>query len=169
MKNLEEYEEGSVQSDDITMLAFEFFGREQLISEKIVIKNSFESLPILQEKFKNYCIEQGVKTPVIQKMSIVIDDLLNNIISYAYQDDEEHTIELWVEYSKEMLSVTISDDGIPFNPFNTGTVDTTLSLDEREVGGLGILLVKKMVDKFKYRREINKNVVSISINLADHK
>ena len=158
---------GCAQSDDITMLAFEFFGREQLVSEKIVITNTLESLSILKEKFEAYCVEQGIKMSVMQKMNIAIVDLLNNIISQAYEDEDEHNIELWVEYSKELLSVTISDDGIPFNPFNRGAVDTKLSLDERDVGGLGIFLVKKMVDKYKYRREINKNVVSLTINLTD--
>ena len=53
------------------------------------------------------------------------------------------------------------DDGIPFNPFGIETPDTELSLEERKIGGLGIHLVRKMMDRVSYRRRIDKNVISV--------
>ena len=57
--------------------------------------------------------------------------------------------------------VTITDDGIPFDPFSVKTPDTDLSIDEREIGGLGIHLVRNMMDKVSYQRKDNKNIVNL--------
>ena len=88
------------------------------------------------------------------------------ILEQAYDDDIEHNIELNFECNNEKLSVTFIDDGIPFNPFNERKVDTTLSVEDRDIGGLGIFLVKELVDSYKYNRKINQNVVVITIKLA---
>ena len=92
---------------------------------------------------------------------MVFDELLNNIISYAYQDDEEHEIEVRVEAAGERLVVSIADDGIPFNPFDAAKPDTGLALEERTLGGLGIHLVLKVMDKVAYQRRTNKNVLTL--------
>ena len=94
-------------------------------------------------------------------MHVVIDELLTNIISYAYLDDEKHDIGIKVELSADRLKVSIVDDGIPFNPLGIETPDTELSLEERKIGGLGIHLVRKMMDRVSYRRRIDKNVITV--------
>ena len=94
-------------------------------------------------------------------MGVVFDELLNNTISYAFRDDAEHEIDIRAERAGNRLTVTISDDGIPFNPLGTQTPDTRLSLEEREVGGLGIHLVRNMVDDISYQRGINRIVLSL--------
>ena len=93
-------------------------------------------------------------------MHLVIDELLTNIISYAYPDDEHHEIGIKIELSANRLKVSMVDDGIPFNPLGLETPDTELSLEEREIGGLGIHIVRKMMDKVSYRRRIDKNVIT---------
>ncbi len=93
-------------------------------------------------------------------MNVVFDELLSNIVSYAYRDKREHTIDLRAELSADRLAVTITDDGRPFNPFTrVAPYDTTASLAEREPGGLGIHLVRNMMDEVSYRRRTDKNVV----------
>ena len=88
------------------------------------------------------------------------DELLTNIISYAYRDDKEHEIGIKVELSSDRLKVSMVDDGIPFNPLGIEKPDTELPLEEREIGGLGIHLVRNMMDKVSYRRRIDKNVIT---------
>ena len=92
-------------------------------------------------------------------MNVVFEELLNNIVSYAYRDEGEHTIDLRVELSSDRLAVTITDDGRPFNPFMSAVPDITVSLEEREPGGLGIHLVRNMMDEVSYRRRTGKNAV----------
>jgi len=99
------------------------------------------------------------------KLKLIFDELLNNVISYAYRDDAEHDIETRVELTGKRLTVTISDDGVPFNPLSLATPDTNLSLEEREIGGLGIHLVRNLVDDVSYQRRIDKNVMTMTMHL----
>jgi anti-sigma regulatory factor (Ser/Thr protein kinase) len=93
-------------------------------------------------------------------MNVVFEELLSNIVSHAYRDEGEHTIDLRAELSADRLALTITDDGRPFNPFTSVAPDTTaVSTQEREPGGLGIHLVRNMMDEVSYRRRTNKNVV----------
>ncbi len=167
MKVTLEHEVGREQFDDITVLVFEFEGRDNFVTDEISIANSYESLPNLQEKFEEFCKNQNVALPIMQKFNIAIDDLFNNIISYAFNDDKEHMIDIHFVYSNEKLSITIIDDGIPFNPFAEKAVDTSLSVENRDIGGLGILLIKNLIDDYSYSRKINKNVVTLTMNLLD--
>jgi sigma-B regulation protein RsbU (phosphoserine phosphatase) len=86
---------------------------------------------------------------------------LNNVISYAYGDDSEHDIEVRMELAGERLTVIIADDGIPFNPLNVEPPETGSSLEDRDAGGLGIHLVRKLVDELSYQRRIDKNVMTM--------
>ena len=89
-----------------------------------------------------------------------------SIETYAYSDEDEHNIEIKVELSGDRLTVSITDDGIPFNPFGVETPDTKLSLEERKTGGLGIHLVRKVMDKVSYQRRIDKNVITLVKDMA---
>jgi len=94
-------------------------------------------------------------------VAMVFDELLNNTISYGYQDDGEHTIDVQVDVYPRYLSVVIKDDGIPFNPFSLDDPDITLSIEEREIGGLGVHLVRNVMDDVSYERKVNQNVLTL--------
>jgi sigma-B regulation protein RsbU (phosphoserine phosphatase) len=98
---------------------------------------------------------------------MALDEFLNNIISYAYKDDQHHAIQITSERVDDSVVITIIDDGIPFNPFTSAPPDTTAGIEERDVGGLGIHLVKEMMDEVSYQRRVNQNVVKITKWIAD--
>ena len=81
------------------------------------------------------------------------------------RDDAEHEIEINIERAKNRLTVTITDDGVPFNPLGAEIPDTTLSLADRDTGGLGIHLVRSLVDELSYQRRIDRNVVTMTSHL----
>ena len=100
------------------------------------------------------------------QIDIAIDELFSNIAHYAYNPDVgEATVR--VEIIKEPLSVVITfiDKGVPYDPLTTAEPDTTLSAEEREIGGLGIFMVKKSMDEITYRYENGSNILSIRKNL----
>ena len=98
---------------------------------------------------------------------MVFDELLTNIISYAYGGDKsEHQIEISLSYTDSRLGITIADDGMPFNPFTREDPDISLGVDEREIGGLGILLVKKTMDETAYQRRNNQNLITLIKNCS---
>jgi sigma-B regulation protein RsbU (phosphoserine phosphatase) len=151
------------QADDITILAVQYKGRieQDGTNLRLIIKNRLEELSVVEEQFHEFAQQNDIPDGARQKMSIVLDDLLNNVVNYAYQDEDEHEIEVHIELSGKRLVATIQDDGVPFNPFGLETPDVSGSVGEREIGGLGIHLVRSMMDEYLYQRQINKNVVTL--------
>jgi anti-sigma regulatory factor (Ser/Thr protein kinase) len=96
------------------------------------------------------------------QIDIAIDELFGNIAHYAYNPDVgEATVR--VEVLEEPLSVVITfiDKGVPYDPLQASDPDTTLSAEERTIGGLGIFMVKKSMDEIAYRYENGSNILSI--------
>ena len=98
-------------------------------------------------------------------LGVVFDELLNNTISYAYDDEEEHEIEITIILSTDLLHVTISDDGRPFNPFESRAPNTELSVEDRPIGGLGIYIVQSFMDQVSYERRGLNNVLLLEKRL----
>ncbi len=152
------------QSDDITLLAVQYLGLPAEMKSKelqLTIKNRYEDMEIVEGQFSEFAEEFGLPDAVRQSMSIVMDEMLNNIISYAYQGEVEKEIEVNFELSGRRLVTTIKDSGVPFNPFSRETPDVSESIEEREIGGLGIHMVRSLMDEFSYHRQINKNVITL--------
>ena len=96
------------------------------------------------------------------QINIAIDELFGNIAHYAYNPDVgEATVR--VEVIDEPLSVVITfiDGGVPFDPLSAADPDTTLSAEERAIGGLGVFMVRKTMDDVSYRYENGRNILSI--------
>ena len=162
------FEGEAEQADDITVLALAFHGspEDALIAERrITIKNHLPEITVVNEKFEAFAEEYDVPRPLAMKFDIIFDEVLNNIISYAYNDDGDHDIEIRMELAGDRLIVTIADDGAPFNPLSLATPRTDLGLEDREVGGMGIHLVRNLVDNVSYQRRIDKNVLTLMSHL----
>ena len=98
--------------------------------------------------------------------NLVLEELLSNIIFYGYDDHDEHMIYVSLQHKETKLDITIEDDGIPFNPLEQEEIDLTTSLEDTEVGGLGIHFVKTLTTDITYKREGNKNVLVMSLTEA---
>jgi sigma-B regulation protein RsbU (phosphoserine phosphatase) len=151
------------QADDVTVLAVRFTGREGGAAGTHVltleVANRYEEIATVNSSFDEFAAKHGLVANVRRSMKLVFDDLLNNVISYAYTDGLEHLIEVRVELSTDRLAIRITDDGHPFNPFGRSSPDTALALEEREIGGLGIHLVENLMDEVSYTRRTDRNVV----------
>jgi sigma-B regulation protein RsbU (phosphoserine phosphatase) len=161
---VKEFEGESEQTDDITVLAFQYHGSSEASETaelQVAIKNELSEIATMHEAFEAFAVEHGIPTPITMKFNLVFDELLNNVISYAYRDEDEHEISTDIELVAGRLTVTISDDGVPFNPLSAKTPDTKASLEDRDLGGLGIHLVRNLVDNVSYHRRIDKNVLTL--------
>ncbi len=127
----------------------------------IMARHDLREIAKVNQEFQKFAEEHGIPVEVGRKISILFDDLLNNVISYAFPDDDAHEIEIRTELAINRLTVTISDDGIPFNPLGAGTPDTGLPLDKRALGGLGIHLIRNLVDDMSYQRRVERNVLTL--------
>jgi sigma-B regulation protein RsbU (phosphoserine phosphatase) len=149
--------------DDMTLLAVKFLRTPEETTGprlELTIPNHLAESAGVKDHFDTFAEHYGIPDKTRLKMHVVIDELLTNIISYAYPDDENHEIGIKIELSANRLKVSMVDGGIPFNPLGLETPDTELSLEEREIGGLGIHIVRKMMDRVSYRRRIDKNVIT---------
>lgn len=97
------------------------------------------------------------------QIDVAIDELFSNIANYAYEDIEgDATISVDFDSDTRIVSIMFVDSGIPYNPLDKDDPDVTLSAEEREIGGLGIFLVKKSMDTMEYEYKDNKNILTIT-------
>jgi ammonium transporter len=162
-----EHADTAEQSDDITILALAFAGipGEHAHRLDLIIPNRIEEVATVLTGFEEFAASHGLDDSIRRTVLLVLDDLVNNVVSYAFHSAAEHDIEISVELSPHRLAITIADDGIPFNPFGIETPQVDSSLEEREIGGLGIHLVMTLMDEYNYSRRGGKNVVTIVKNL----
>lgn len=158
-----EFEGMNRQADDITVLAFHYAGQEAAAEQnfEIEIGNDLQAIERVTEQFMEFARRNDIVPKAITPVCMALDDLLANIISYGYDDDSHHLISVKVSLVRDSVVVVITDDGQPFNPFTMEGPDTDLSLEEREIGGLGILLVKNVMDETYYKRHVDKNVITL--------
>ena len=162
------FEGEAEQADDITVLALAFHGSPvdaSITERRITIKNRMPEIAAVNQTFEAFAEEFDVPRPIVMKFNLMFDDVLNNVISYAHHDDSEHDIEIRMELAGDRLIVTITDDGVPFNPLSVAAPRTDLALDDREVGGMGIHLVRNLVDNVTYQRRIDRNVLILMSHL----
>jgi phosphoserine phosphatase RsbU/P len=160
------------QSDDITMLSLEYFGQENLNTEAVVAKekefafrNELEELNSLSEKLEELGDEWELPMPVVMNLNLALEELITNTIFYGIQDDQPHTISVKFSLTENALNIEIRDDGIEFNPLQLPDPDLEIAAEERQIGGLGIYLVKQVMDRFEYSREEPYNIVTLTKKL----
>lgn len=98
----------------------------------------------------------------LNEILIACEEIIVNIISYAYHPGRKGEIEISVGGTPGVsMEITIADNGSPFDPISMPDPDTSKPIEEREIGGLGIFLVKKLMDSVHYKRESNMNVIKL--------
>ena len=104
---------------------------------------------------------------IITQFNLVVEELFVNVASYAYKDNENGKCKIMIEYdkNKQKVKLFLEDNGIRFNPLEKEDPNTDLPLEERPIGGLGILLVKNNMDNIEYKYEDNKNILILSKNV----
>jgi sigma-B regulation protein RsbU (phosphoserine phosphatase) len=167
LASVEEFATGADQADDITIMALRYRQQPKQVDRReliVEIRNDLAEIDRVNQEFNEFAEHNGMSPAISPKLNIAFDELLNNIISYGFEEGTEHQIRVTAEYVDPRLVVTVTDDGIPFNPFDKVGPDITLSIEEREIGGLGIHIVKKMMDSVSYKRHRECNVVTLTID-----
>jgi PAS domain S-box-containing protein len=166
-----EFEAGAEQADDTTILGLNFRGAfQENLAKRLLelrLKNELSEIGNANRQVSEFIEALGIESKFRRQLNIVLDELLNNVISYAYEDDEEHEIQVTVELTGPRLVVNITDDGIPFNAFSQEEPDTEADLEDRAVGGLGIHLVRNLMDEVNYQRGIGRNIVTLVKQLEE--
>jgi sigma-B regulation protein RsbU (phosphoserine phosphatase) len=151
------------QSDDITVLALQYFGTAKQMLEPVEIRvhNKLSELDSANQTLTEFGRRHRLPESVLHDLNLVVGELLTNIISYGYVDDGEHEITVRLSVEPGEIRVEVEDDAKPFNPLEVPEADTTKPLDERVVGGLGIHLVRQLTDGLEYQRHEGKNLLTM--------
>jgi anti-sigma regulatory factor (Ser/Thr protein kinase) len=135
------------------------------LNREVVLPASLEDLERLQQWVEDALEEAGCDGRVAGRIGVAVEEIFVNIAKYAYQGKSgDATVRLRVE--KPWLLMEFEDEGKPFNPLDFPPPDVSASLEDRPVGGLGIFLAAKMMDKLSYQRLDGKNRLSLWKNLG---
>ncbi len=127
----------------------------------IVLENKLEELSVLTQILQVFLRPYQMPSATLYGLELTLEEILVNIISYAYDDEELHDIEFKVEVDESMIAMKFIDGGTPFNPLTLRGSDTAQPLMDRGIGGLGINVVRKMRDMMEYQRKDDKNILRI--------
>jgi len=163
VEDVQAFSSGAVQADDITLLAMQY--RQPALLE-ITLANRPAELQRLASEVERFAQNHRIPERDVQALSLALDEVVTNTISHGYDDQEAHEIRVGVTLANGRLSAEVEDDGRPFNPLTAPPPDLTSDVDERPVGGLGIHLVRSLMEQVDYRRESGKNHLIMSKRLS---
>jgi sigma-B regulation protein RsbU (phosphoserine phosphatase) len=151
------------QSDDLTMMAVQYRKKQKNIrmQHSITLINDIEQVPQLADFVDMVCEEVGFDPSLSIQMNLAIEEAVVNVMTYAYPAGTVGNVNIDAQANDERLKFTITDSGTPFDPTGKAEVDTTLSAEERPIGGLGIHLVRQLMDSINYERIDGKNVLTL--------
>lgn len=132
-------------------------------STTLVIKTTIEELQKVETAVGEVSGAEGWQPDIEFKIRLVLDELCTNVVNYAHSDNLDHDMTVTIESDDDKVRVRIIDDGDPFNPLEDAPEpDTDSALADRRIGGLGVHVVKTLVDDVRYWRDDNKNHVALS-------
>ena len=128
---------------------------------EVSLSNELREIAGVAAQIDGFCAAHELTPGVSYALNLSIDEILTNTISYGYEDDGPHRIEVIVSLEEDALAVVIVDDSMPFDLGLAPERDLDLSLEDTALGGLGLYLVHQMMDSVDYRREEGCNVVTL--------
>ena len=151
------FEAGEAQADDITVLALRRIAAPRIYSR--AFPPSIDSIAIATEFLDEKLSENDCPPALLPVLNVILDEVCSNIVKHSGAS----TFEVDVEFLSNPPSVklTFVDDGAAYNPLSHEDPDTTLSAEERPIGGLGILMVKKMATSVSYMRQHGRNFFTV--------
>ena len=128
----------------------------------ITVDATVENLEVVQNFVSQELEEQGCSMKVMMQIEIAVEEIYVNIVHYAYNPEiGKATIRCEVTEDPMQVIIQFMDSGVPFDPLAKEDADITLSAEERQIGGLGIFMVKKSMDEVSYEYKEGKNVLTI--------
>ncbi len=170
VQDVDEFVAGEEQSDDITLFCLRYVAwdvRDARGTIDIRLVNELGEIDRCLAALQEICERFELPAEIQYNFSVVLDDLLNNVISYAYEEEGEYTIDVVLSTDGQRFIVSVVDEGIEFDPFTRQDPDISSNLEDRQIGGLGIHLIRNLMDDYSYRRVGGKNVTTLMKRFGD--
>jgi len=162
-REVDNFEDGTEQADDITMLALKINGE----GKKLEIEANIENLNMALEFINTELEQRGCPEDIQGKIEIAVEEIFVNIANYAYTPGKGDAV-IFISVNDKAV-IRFEDTGRPYNPLEKPEPDLDKPLMERDIGGLGVFLVKKLMDNVEYKRTDNKNVLILQKRLSENR
>ena len=152
------------QSDDLTMLIIRYEPKpfESMLTDELTIKNDVKEVTRLSTFVKTVAERLNMEKSLARQLRLAVEEAVVNVIDYAYPAGKEGDITIKVMADGQTLQCQITDAGVPFDPTAKEKADTTLAAEDRQIGGLGILLVREIMDSVNYERINKRNILTLT-------
>lgn len=150
------------QSDDITMLCLVFNVSENVeksFEKKLELVNDISEISKLPIFVDEIAATLSLSQEFVFNFNLVLEEAVTNVVMYAYPQGKSGPITLVAKYSKGEIAFILSDEGVPFDPTKVPDADVTLPAEERRIGGLGIYLIRQIMDNVSYRYNERRNIL----------
>lgn len=154
-KDINDFTGEMEQFDDITMVVLKMSLTQAFLSVEVCYENTEK----VENFVRDFLEQQNIRPAVRHKLLIALDEIYSNLVQYS----DAGFLELSLAMKKDIIYVIFCDDGSPYNPLEQSDPDVELPMQEREIGGLGIYLVKKTMDEIEYEYNNGKNVFKIGL------
>ena len=136
------------------------------MEKSIVLANEISEIGRLADFIEDMGNEFSLAPDVRFNINLVLEEAVANIINYAYPKDEHESIYLSARMHEDSIVLVLTDTGKEFDPTMAPEVDVTLSAEERQIGGLGIFLIRQIMNEVRYERIDGKNVLTLEKKLT---
>ena len=151
------------QSDDLTMMAIQYIKQQSkvLFRKTIILTNDLQEVPRLNAFVEEVCESQNFNPTTTMQITLAIEEAVVNVINYAYPSGTQGSISVDAQSNNIRIKFTIIDRGLPFDPTAKSDADIHLKVEERPIGGLGIHVVRRLMDSMNYERIDGHNVLTL--------
>jgi sigma-B regulation protein RsbU (phosphoserine phosphatase) len=156
------------QSDDLTMLAIRYTPQpyESTLCETITLKNNVREVARLSSFQKELFEKLDIEKTLARKIRLAVEEAVVNVIDYAYPAGVEGNVDVCMMTDGQSLKIIITDSGVPFDPTLKEKIDISLSAEERQIGGVGIHLVREIMDSINYEHLNGHNTLTLKKNIT---
>ena len=135
------------------------------MEKSIILTNEISEISRLNEFIEEVGNDFSLPLDVVFNLNLVLEEAVVNIINYAYPKEDHEKIFLSAKLENESIILVLTDTGKEFDPTMAPEADITISAEERQIGGLGIFLIRQIMNEVKYERIEGKNVLRLEKKL----
>ncbi len=134
-------------------------------TKRLILENELEQINLLAEYVDTIADEANIDPSLTMSINLALEEAVTNVVLYAYPEGEKGEVIIDAIINGKTLTFVITDRGIAFNPTEKEDADISLGVDDRPIGGLGIFLVRQLMDSVTYKRDGDYNILTISKSL----
>ncbi len=127
----------------------------------LTLHNDVQEIPRLATFIEEIAENHAIDMATSMNLNLAMEEAVVNVMNYAYPKESVNNIDITAEVDDEEIAFSIADSGIPFDPTQKGEPDLTLDAEDRPIGGLGIHLVRQLMDTLDYRYENGHNILTL--------